>query len=881
MAAKTVVSAPALFSTPHSKHLSSAKNVEGIIYKSTLDENKPFVKVDLQSTHEVELDHFLAAFAKMDMESLRDADRKVDPDIFKGEFEKIHPDMKTIATNPTVLQLRNTYCSAKGPSWNKELHRYGPFARLANKILELLCGTKDIPIAFCRNDPHQLGGVLNNFRTPDVVVIDGSHKSVKGGKWQDYSRLDCKVSRDTRYTWADVLFTIEFKLREDPIPVEEQSADAEPESVPRTSRRSVSSNPVDGEFILGASASSTPHFSSLPDGVAAVPGSWPSDSGPLSASRYIFTEPLTEAGPSHLGKKSSQKKSGARQPVTMSKSRGRGGSNRAGRDIESEPTHNVFYPPSESFTGDKRSLSVESEAETEGSRIKRRRNNGNSNRAPVEVCEQGLCYAIEQFSYLHNLRHVYNAIVIDGKMWICYYDHAGIIRTSQPLDFVNDLFRFVLLLKCMMDMSKVERGVSEQMVKIDDMNMASSSISNDTSDVVKADTAAPIAKADTDLNATQKDATPGSFDLIAQFGLSVKGQVFRFIRRLINARFYGLLGRATEVVEAKLVRLEGNVAKCPIGIGKIVAVKMSWPPKSRVSEVEIIKKGRKILQTLDEKDEDYKKNNGIEGKLEDCLPVVYESEDQDDLVEAEGCFRQRLNVLKFVDGVENRVWRTIVFELLIPIYMLDDLRKFKKCFRGIFQGHHFLWDHGIMHRDISIGNLMCRLGEDDEVCGVLNDWDLAKLKDSKESTSNSRTGTRPFMARDLLTDEPVEHLERFDWESMLYVLVWIACRYGSGGVLKKPSALLKWLEHDLETLQDNKTAVCGCIYPPLTEHYEELTSWIDPMLNLFASGYKAKAIYERALEKAKEKSMTMSDTFDSKTLGGHVTYKKLREIYIS
>ncbi|KAI5115836.1 hypothetical protein M0805_008270 [Coniferiporia weirii] len=853
MAAKTVVSAPALIATPHSKHLSSAKNVEGFKYKSTLDGNKPFVKVDLQSTHEVELDHFLAAFAKMDMESLRDADQKLVPDILKGEFEKIPPDIKKIATNSDVQRLRDIYCNAKGPSLNKERNRYGPFARLANKILELLCKTEHIPIAFCRNDPHRLGGVLGNARVPDVVVIDGSHKT----------------SQDTRYTWADVLFTIEFKLREDPIPVEEKSADAEPEAVPRAGRRTVSSAPTDDEFIL---RSSTSYFSSLPNELAAIPGGRPPGSGLLSASTHSSTEPLKKAGPSCFGKQSGQTTSRARRPVTMLKSRGRGGSDGAGRDTTSEPPRNVVGPLSGPSMGDKRSLSMEFESESEASRSKRPRNNGNSNRAPVELCEQGLCYAIEQFSYLRNLRHVYNAIVIDGKMWICYYDHTGIIRTSQPLDFVNDLLRFVFLLKCMMDMSEFERGVSKHWMEFEDENLASSSVSNGTGDVVKADTPDPITKADTDLNATEKDGTSGSVDPMARFGLSVSGLVFRFIRRLINATFYGLLGRATEVVEAKLVRLNGNVAECPIAVGKIVAVKMSWTPKSRVSEVKIIKEGREILQELDKKDEDYRKKNGIEGKLEDCLPVVYESEDKDDLVEAEGCFRQRLNVLKFVDGVENRVWRTIVFELLIPIYMLDDLGKFKKCFRGIFQGHHFLWDHGIMHRDISIGNLMCRLGKDGRVCGVLNDWDLAKLKDSKDPTSNTRTGTRPFMARDLLTDKPQEHLERFDWESMLYVLIWIACRYGSGGKVLNEDPLPSWFEHDLEILRKDKTSVCSGEIPPFTEHYEGLISWVIPMLGLFQSGYSWKSLRQIT-------DKTALSIPEWVTLGGHVTYEKLREIY--
>ncbi|KAI5115936.1 hypothetical protein M0805_004063 [Coniferiporia weirii] len=765
---------------PYSDQFSSMTSVEGPEYGATLDEYRPFVKVDLESTREIEPDHFLAALAKIDLESLRDADKSGK---LKGELGK----MEKIAAHSDVLQLRDAYCtSANGSSGIKETARCGLFARLANKIIELLCGTKDTPIAFRRNDPHQLGGVLNNFRTPDVVVIDGSHESVKDGKWKNYSRMNCRTSRDTRYTWADIPFTVEFKLGEDPILVGEQSTDAEPRSVSQTNRPSARSAPTHGETIP----------------------------------RSIFR--------------------------AQQSSRGTRRSTMTGEHIASRMSS--INPQLESSVGRKRSLPVEFETETEGSRSKRPRNNNDSNRAPGNLCVQGLCYAIEQFSYLHILRHIYNVLVIDGKIWMCYYDHTGIIRTSQPLDFVNDLFRFVLLLKCMMDMSKVERGISEHITRNEDKGP--SLVSNDRA---KVDALVPIAKSGTVLKITQKEAKPKSVDLIAQFSLYIKGQVFRFIRRLVNTGYYELLGKATEVVEAKLVRLEGNVAKCPIGIGKIVA-------------------------------------------LEGCLPVVYESEDQDDLVEAEGCFRQRLNLLKFVDGVENRVWRTIVFELLIPIYMLDDLKKFKKCFRGIFQGHHFLWIHGIMHRDISVGNLMCRLGKGGRACGVLNDWDLAKLKDSKESTSNSRTGTRPFMARDLLTDEPVEHLERFDWESMLYVLIWIACCYGPGGKVVNDNPLPSWFEHDLGILEKDKASVCGGGFPPFTEHYRGLrTRWIHPMVRLFQSGYSWKLMGhptdesdveeptdETGVEERADETEVEERTYDVNelnTLGGYVTYEKLRDIY--
>ncbi|KAJ7791154.1 hypothetical protein B0H14DRAFT_2274493, partial [Mycena olivaceomarginata] len=76
-----------------------------------------------------------------------------------------------------------------------------------------------------------------------------------------------------------------------------------------------------------------------------------------------------------------------------------------------------------------------------------------------------------------------------------------------------------------------------------------------------------------------------------------------------------------------------------------------------------------------------------------------------------------------------------------------------------------------IHRDISIGNLMFKqIG--DTVYGVLNDFDLAvQLNDEPRSTSKQRTGTKPYMAIDLLVPQPPYHLYRHDLESFLYVLV--------------------------------------------------------------------------------------------------------------
>jgi hypothetical protein len=85
----------------------------------------------------------------------------------------------------------------------------------------------------------------------------------------------------------------------------------------------------------------------------------------------------------------------------------------------------------------------------------------------------------------------------------------------------------------------------------------------------------------------------------------------------------------------------------------------------------------------------------------------------------------------------------------------------------------------LLHRDISSENLMW---DPEENCGILNDFDLAKLVKEMQCgpAAKHKTGTLPFLALDLLRTWNGQHFFRHEFESFLYVIMWIVARYESG-----------------------------------------------------------------------------------------------------
>ncbi|THH09008.1 hypothetical protein EW145_g2312 [Phellinidium pouzarii] len=223
-------------------------------------------------------------------------------------------------------------------------------------------------------------------------------------------------------------------------------------------------------------------------------------------------------------------------------------------------------------------------------------------------------------------------------------------------------------------------------------------------------------------------------------------------------------------------------------------------------------------------------------------PQPFDTPDSDLLRQSFICAIDMMSFNAFMG--DPRVFRVIAFEQLYGIHTVKDLDIFKQLFRDIFQGHHFFFNclRLIKHRDISVESLLYHTMPDETSRGAMNDGDLTKVgKATGINPKGTGTGTQPFMSLDILVPNPPDHLERFDWESMFYVLLWIACHYVDGEDVN-PDALKYWLERDMALLIKIKQSDLRMIDHALTTtQFEPLAeTWLDSLRKFFNEGYLAR-----------------------------------------
>lgn len=184
----------------------------------------------------------------------------------------------------------------------------------------------------------------------------------------------------------------------------------------------------------------------------------------------------------------------------------------------------------------------------------------------------------------------------------------------------------------------------------------------------------------------------------------------------------------------------------------------------------------------------------------------------------------------------NRVHRrVIVKDYGKAIYKASSRAALLTALEGCIEGHESLLKGGILHRDISINNLM--INEDRENnpswSSFLIDLDLAIREDrGRASGAKGKTGTRAFMSIGALMGE--QHTFMHDLESFFWVLFWICIHYNTNGKDIGPTGFDDWNFESDDNLADIKKGVIGDEEDFLkkadkhfTSHYRPMAPWVN------------------------------------------------------
>ena len=137
----------------------------------------------------------------------------------------------------------------------------------------------------------------------------------------------------------------------------------------------------------------------------------------------------------------------------------------------------------------------------------------------------------------------------------------------------------------------------------------------------------------------------------------------------------------------------------------------------------------------------------------------------------------------------------------------------------MYAGHRQLYVQArILHRDLSSQNILYYTEKGGRERAILNDYDLAVILDKNwegtGATSKHRTGTGPYMARELLQELPkprggekpivVKHEYAYELESWMYIMVFAMLGYGSESRLGV-DLLKAWRSSNWTTIGEQKS----------------------------------------------------------------------------
>ncbi|KAI1474459.1 hypothetical protein F4774DRAFT_422336 [Daldinia eschscholtzii] len=221
----------------------------------------------------------------------------------------------------------------------------------------------------------------------------------------------------------------------------------------------------------------------------------------------------------------------------------------------------------------------------------------------------------------------------------------------------------------------------------------------------------------------------------------------------------------------------------------------------------------------------------------------------------------------------NRVHRRLIIrDYGKPIYKASSHAALLKALEGCIAGHESLHRAGILHRDISVNNLM--INEDNSNPSrpsFLIDLDLA-IKEERKGASGAKgkTGTRAFMAIGALRGE--QHSFMHDLESFFWVLFWICIHDDgpNGKRLHKVSEQFdKWNYVNTQDLMLLKAGIISTeesFYEITADNFTKYYQSLAPLVNELR-----KVIFPDEISFAKGGKNLMSSVQESEDFGHVVT----------
>ncbi|KAH9939898.1 hypothetical protein B0H21DRAFT_893797 [Amylocystis lapponica] len=254
---------------------------------------------------------------------------------------------------------------------------------------------------------------------------------------------------------------------------------------------------------------------------------------------------------------------------------------------------------------------------------------------------------------------------------------------------------------------------------------------------------------------------------------------------------WGAVGRGTTIVPLEAI----GAAAGRLGTEPLVA-KMAWLHASRTPEEKFIRVVRNKLQQK------------APGHLRHIVDLkCFVTRNMADM----GLPRAFMDI--GLAEEDKRDFRLMVMKQYEPLESVDGVDEFKVVFEHVVRAHHWvLSTSGVLHRDISAGNIMFYRNAEGHAVGMLCDWDLAaeQLSDAEYEEDDNRS----FRIHPMPKEDDQGATSASHWDRPIY-----RARHVIGG--RTP---LHRYRHELESFFFLLSYVCA-VFDPEQHRFGPFSAW--------------------------------------------------------